>query len=128
MIFCSKNIKMNVIIMKCLLDRDRFMPEIHLNKTRFSYSLHRRLEKNISKRIRQDLFFSMIWLILHTKICPEEHFLTKVLWNAFVIASNLKLDGYQWGLAPMVYTLFDKKNLETLLLSQEQELFLMINN
>ena len=65
--------------MKCLLDRDRFTPEIHLNKTGFSYSLHRRLEKNLSKRIRQGLFFNMIWLILHTKIYPEEQFLTKIL-------------------------------------------------
>ena len=63
--------------MKCLLDRDRFMPEIHLNKTGFSYSLHRRLEKNISKRIRQDLFFQHDMAYFAYKDLPRRTFSDK---------------------------------------------------
>ena len=47
---------MNVIVKKCLLAGDRFMPEIHLNKPVFMHSLHGRLEINLSKQIRQGLF------------------------------------------------------------------------
>ena len=33
--------------------------------------------------------------------------------KAFRIASNLQYDGYQHGLASMVYKFFDKKSVET---------------
>ena len=41
----------------------------------------------------------------------------------FSIAKNLKYDGYQCGIASMVFKFFDKKSL--MLLTQEQELILI---
>ena len=35
----------------------------------------------------------------------------KILWDkAFKIVGNPKNDGYQWGLASMIYKFFDKRN------------------
>ena len=47
--------------------------------------------------------------------------------NEFAIASNPYYDGYQRGLASVVEYFLDR-NLETLQLTKEQELFLRINN
>ena len=48
------------------------------------------------------LVFNMIWLMANTD---------KVLKvKAFVFANNPKYDGYQRGLASMVYKFFDKKS------------------
>ena len=55
------------------------------------------------------LVFNMIWL--KSKDLVKRTQSDKVLRDkAFKIASNPKYDGYQRGLASMVYKLFDKKS------------------
>ena len=49
----------------------------------------------------------MIWLLGILKIWKEEQLL-------IMIAKNPKYDGYQRGLASMVYKLFDKKSAKEL--------------
>ena len=54
--------------------------------------------------------FSMIWHTEKKKICKKTQS-DKVLKNkAFKIASDPNYDGYQRGLASMVYKFFDKKS------------------
>ena len=56
------------------------------------------------------LVFNMAWLTEILKIQQEEQLLIKHLKEkAFNIAKNPKYEGYQRGLASMVYKLFDKK-------------------
>ena len=53
----------------------------------------------------------MIWFTEILKIYLEEQRLIKYyVINHFDIAKNLKYDGYQHGLASMVYKFFDKKS------------------
>ena len=60
------------------------------------------------------LVFNMIWLMANTKIQKDEHQSDKVLKHkAFEIANNPEYDGYQRGLASMVYKVFDKKSKGT---------------
>ena len=82
----SLNYKMNHIINKFLLARDKFMPEMHLRQTGFSYSACAPLTKK--KRTAAD------------KVLRDK---------AFNIAKNPKYVGYPRGLASMVYKFFDKK-------------------
>ena len=57
------------------------------------------------------LVFNMTWLMGILKIKKKEHFLTNFLRDkTFSIAKNPKYDGYQRGLASMVYNFFDKKS------------------
>ena len=56
------------------------------------------------------LVFNMIWLIVKSKDLVNRAQSDKVLKDrAFKIASNPNYDGYQKGLASMVYKFFDKK-------------------
>ena len=53
----------------------------------------------------------MIWLMVKSKDLARRTQSDKVLQDqAFKIASNPKYDGYQRGLASMVYKFFDKKS------------------
>lgn len=62
------------------------------------------------------------------KDLPRREASDKVLHNKpFPIASNPELDGYQRGLASIVYKNLTK-NLKTVLLIQKQETFLRNNN
>ena len=74
---------MNRIVNKFLLAGDKFMPEMHLKQTRFTYSASCPFTKNKDKVLRD---------------------------KAFNIAKNRKYDGYQRGLASMVYKFLDKKS------------------
>ena len=53
----------------------------------------------------------MILLMVNIKIWLKTQLHKALRDTAFEIASNLKYDGYQRGLALMVYKLFDKENL-----------------
>ena len=54
----------------------------------------------------------MIWLMLNIKIWLKEHNHIKLSeTKAFKIARNQNYDGYQKGLALMVYKFFDKKSV-----------------
>ena len=57
------------------------------------------------------LVFNMILLMVNIKIWLKTQSHKALRDTAFEIASNLKYDGYQRGLALMVYKLFDKENL-----------------
>ena len=55
----------------------------------------------------------MIWLMEILRIYLQKTAADKVLRDkAFNIAKNLKYDGYQRSLASMIYTFFDKRNLD----------------
>ena len=116
---------MNNIINKFLLAGDKFMPEMHLREPRFVYSAcgpFTRHKERI-KKFKQTGDTRYIYRNELDKACfqhdsayADHKHLTnrtetdKVLKDkAYEIASNPEYDGYQRGLASMVYKFFDKK-------------------
>ena len=117
---------MNEIINKFLLVGDKFMPEMHLRQPGFTYSSCGPFTKN---KERIDKFMKtgntdFIYKNELDKACfqhdmaygkskdlvkrtQSDKFLRD---KAFEIASNPKYDGYQRGLASMVYKFFGKKS------------------
>ena len=117
---------MNDIINKVLLVGDKFMPEMHLRQPGFTYSACGQFTKN-KERIEKFMKIGNTDFIYENEIDKAcfEHDMAygkskdlvkrtqsdKVLKDkAFKIASNPKYDGYQRGLASMVYKFFDKKS------------------
>ena len=116
---------MNEIVNKFLLAGDRFMPEMHLKQRRFTYSalgLFTKNKKRIQKfkETRDTSFINKNEL---DKACfqhniayggfkdivrrtASDKFLRDKTFN---IAKKPKYDGYQRGLASMIYKFFDKK-------------------
>ena len=117
---------MNEIINKFLLVGDKFMPEMHLKQPGFTYSACGPFTKHAEriKKFEQTGNTSYIFKNELDKACfkhdsayADYKDLTnrsqadKVLKDrAFEIASDLKYDGYERGLASMVYKFFDKKS------------------
>ena len=108
-----------------LLVGDKSMPEMHLKQPRFTYSACGPFTKN-KERIEKFMQTGNTDLIYKNeldKACFQHDMAygkskdlikraqsDKVLKDeAFKIASNLKCNGYQRGLASMVYKFFDKK-------------------
>ena len=117
---------MNEIINKFLLVGDKFMPEMHLRQPGFTYSACGSFTKN-KKRIEKFMQSGNTDFIYKNeldKACFQHDIaygISKDLVKrtqsdkflkdkAFKIASDPKYDGYQRGLASMVYTFFDKKS------------------
>ena len=117
---------MNEIVNKFLLVGDTFMSEIHLKKTGFTYSACGPFAKN-KERIEKFMKTGNTVFIYKKelgKACFQHDMAygkskdlvkrtqsDKVLRDkAFKIGSDLKYDGYQRGLAPLVYNFFDKKS------------------
>ena len=117
---------MNEIINTFLIVGDKFMPEMHLRQPGFTYSTCGLFTKN-KKRIEKFMQSGNTDFIYKNeldKACFQDDMaygkskdLVKrtrsdnVLRDkAFKIASNPKCDGYQRGLASMVYKFFDKKS------------------
>ena len=117
---------MNEIINKFLLAGNKFMPEMHLKQLGFTYSACGPFTKN-KERIEKFIQTGNTDFIYENeldKACFQHDMVygnlkdlvkrtqsDKVLRDkAFKIASNLKYDGYQRGLASMVYKFFDKKS------------------
>ena len=117
---------MNNIINKFLLTGDKFMPEMHLRQPGFTYSACGPFTKN-KERIEQFMKTGNTDFIYRNeldKACFQHDMAygkskdlvkrtqsDKVLRDkAFKIASDPKYDGYQRGLASMVYKFFDKKS------------------
>ena len=117
---------MKEIINKFLLVGDKFMPEMHLRQPGFTYGACGPFTKN-KKRI--DKFMrtgntDFIYKNELNKACLQHDMVygkskdlvkrtqsDKVLRDkAFKIASDPIFDGYQRGLASMVYKFFDKKS------------------
>ena len=116
---------MNEIVKKCLLVRDKFMPEMHLKQSGFTYSIcgpftknKQRIEKfmhtgNTNFIYKDDLdkaCFQHDMAYGKSKDLAKRTQSDKVLRDkAFKIASDPKYDGYQRGLASMVYKFFLQK-------------------
>ena len=117
---------MNEIVHKFLLTGDKFMPEMHLRQPGFTYSAcgpftkHReRINKFMKTRdtrfiYRHDLdkaCFQHDSAYSDSKDLIKRTQSDKILKEkAFNIAKNSKYDGYQKGLASMVFKFFDKKS------------------
>ena len=127
MLLIDKIINMNNVINKFLLAGDKFMPEMHLRQPQFVYSAcgpFTRHKERI-KKFKQTGDTRYIYRNELDKACFQ-HDSTyadykdlingtksdKVLRDkAYNIASNTEYDGYQRGLASMVYKFFDKKSM-----------------
>ena len=117
---------MNDIINKFLLVGDKFRPEMHLRQPGFTYSACGPFTKNKERieKFMQTGNTDFIYKNELDKACFQHDMAYgkskdlvkrtqsgKVLRDkAFKIASDTKYDGYQRGLASMVYTFFDKKS------------------
>ena len=115
---------MNRIINKFLSSGDKFMPEMHLKQPGFTYSACGPFTKNKEsiKRFKETRDSRYIYQNELDKACfrhdmaygdfkdlNRRTIADKVLRDkAFNIAKNTKYDGYQRGLASIVYKLFDK--------------------
>ena len=116
---------MNDIINKFLLAGDKFMSEMHLKQPGYTYSACGPFTKNkeriqtfketgdsryIYKNELDKACFTHDVAYGEYKDLTRRTASDKVLRdNAFNIAKNPKYDGYQRGLASMVYQFFDKK-------------------
>ena len=117
---------MNEIVNKLLLVGDKFMPEIHLRQPQFVYSACGPFTKNKERiqKFKETGDTSYIYKNELDKACfqhdmayeglkdlPKRTAADKVLRDkSFKIASDQKYDGYQRGLASMVYKFFDKNS------------------
>ena len=117
---------MNKIVNKILLAGGKFMPEIHLKQPAFTYSACGPFTKNKERiqQFKETGDTSYIYKNELDKACFQ-HDITygdfkdlkkrtasdKILRDkVFNIVKNLKYDGYQRGLASLVYKFFDKKS------------------
>ena len=117
---------MNEIVNKFLLVGDKFMPEMHLKQPGFTYSACGPFSKNKEKieNFMQTRNTNFIYKSELDKACfrqdtvygkskdLEKRTQSDKVWKdkAFKIANDPKYDGYQRGLASMVYKFFDKKS------------------
>ena len=118
---------MNNVINKFLLAGDKFMPEMHLRQSQFVYSVcgpFTRHKERI-KKFKQTGDTRYIYRNELDKACFQHDSAyadhkdlinrtksDKVLRDkAYDIASNPEYDGYQRGLASMIYKFFDKKSI-----------------
>ena len=118
---------MNNVINTFLLAGDKFMPEMHLRQPRFVYSAcgpftrHKERMKEFKRTgdtryiYRNELdkaCFQHDSAYVDPKDLINKTKSDKVLRNkAYDIVSNPEYDGYQRGLASMVYKFFDKKSI-----------------
>ena len=119
---------------KFLLAGDKFMPEMHLKQPGFTYSACGPFTKNKERieKFMQTGNTDFIYKNELDKACFQHDMAYgkskdlakrtqsgKVLRDkAFKIASDLKHNVYQRGLASMVYKFFDKKSASFLLMNQ----------
>ena len=117
---------MNNVINKFLLAGDKFMPEMHLRQPQFTYSAggsftkhKQRIQKfketgdtnYIYKNELDKACFAHDAAYSDSKDLTKRTVADKILKNkAFDIAKDPKYDGYQRGLASMVYKFFDIKS------------------
>ena len=116
---------MNNTVNKLLLAGDKFMPKIHLRQPQFTYSAcgpftkhEQRIQKfretgdtnYIYKNELDKACFVHDAAYSDSKDLTKRTVVDKILKNkAFDIAKDPKYDGYQGGLASMVYKFFDSK-------------------
>ena len=116
---------MNNVINKFLLAGDKFMPEMHLRQPRFVYSAcgpfngHKERIKEFKRtgdthyihrnKLDKACFQHDSTYADHKDLINRTEADTFLRDKAHDIASNPKYDGYQRGLASMVFKFFDKK-------------------
>ena len=116
---------MNNVTNKFLLAGDKLMPEMHLRQPQFTYSVcepftkhKQRIQKfketgdtnYIYKNELDKACFAHDAVYSDSKDLIKRTVADKIFKNrAFNIAKDKKYDGYQRGLASMVYKFFDKK-------------------
>ena len=116
---------MNEIVNKFLWAGDKFMPEMHLKQLGFTYSSYGPFTKNKERiqKFKVTGYTNYIYKNELDKACCQHDMAygdfkdfakrtasDKVLKDkAFNIAKNPKYDGYQRGIASMVYKFFGKK-------------------
>ena len=119
--------KMNKVVNKILLAGDKFKPEMHLKQPGFTYSACGPFTKNKERnqKFKETGDVNYIYKNELDKACFQHDTAygdfkdsarrtasDKVLRDkAFNIAKNPKHDGYQRGLASIVYKCFDKKSV-----------------
>ena len=108
---------MNNVINKFLLSGDKFMPEMHLRQPQFTYSAcgpftkHKQRIQKFKESELDKACFTHDAAYSDSKDLTKRTVADKILKNrAFNIAKDPKYDGYQRGLAFMVYKVFDKKS------------------
>ena len=120
---------MNEIVNKFLLTEDKFVTEIHLKQPGFTYSACGPFNKNkeriqkfketgdtsyMYKKELDKAYFQHDMAYGDFKDLARRTASDKVLRDkAFNIAKSPKYDGYQRGLASMVYNFFDEKSKES---------------
>ena len=125
MLLDNKIINMNNIINKFLLAGDKFVPEIHLRQHQFNYSAcnpftrHKERIKEFKRTgdtrllyrneldkacFKHDAAYAKYKDVENRLISDQ-----KLRNSEYDIASNPKYDGYQRGLASMVYKFFDSE-------------------
>ena len=121
---------MNEIVNKFLITRDKFMPEMHLRQPGFTYTLCRPFTKQNKKEWKQlkkqeiheiqeicqneldKVCFQYDMVYGYFKNLTKRTASEKILHDKrFSVAKKLKCNGYQCGIASVVYTFFDNKNL-----------------
>ena len=116
---------MNKIIHKFLLTGNKFMPELHLKESGFTYSACGPFTKHRDKikKFRETCNLKHLYRNELDKACfahdaeySDSKYLAKrtisdkiLKYRAYEIAGNRNHDGYQRALASMVYRFFDKK-------------------
>ena len=117
--------EMNEIVNKFLLAGDKFMLEMHSKQSGFTYSACRPITKNKERiqKVKETGDTTYIYKNELDKACFQyvmaygnfkdlaRRTASDEVWKekAFNTAKNPKYDGYQRGLASMVYKFFDKK-------------------
>ena len=117
---------MNEIVNKFLLAGDKFMPEMHLKQWEFTYSASGPFTKNKERiwKFKETGNTNYIYKNELDKACFQHNMaygdfenlarraaFDKILRDkAFNIAKSPKYDGYQKGLASMVYKFFGKRS------------------
>ena len=135
---------MNNIINKFLLAGDTFMSEMHLRQPQFTYSAcgpfikhKQRIQKfketgdtnYIYKNELDKACFAHDAAYSDSKDLTKRIVGDKILRNKeFKIAEDQKYDGYQRGLASMVYKVFDKNLKEVVQSALILKLYLKISN
>ena len=118
---------MNAIVNKFLLTGDKFMPEMHLRQPGFTYSAcgpfikhKQRIQKFMQTGDTNYIYRNELdkACFQHDAVYSDSKNLAKRTQSGKVLkdkafANNPKYDGYQRGLASMVYKFFDKKSKGT---------------
>ena len=113
MLLDNKIINMNNVINKFLLACDKFMPEMHLRQPQFVYSACGPFTRHKDLLYRNELDKACFkhnaayakYNDVENRLISDQNLRN----SAYDIASNPKYDGYQRGLASMVYKFFGSK-------------------